>query len=125
MILDTCALLWLVGQRENLSDATLNAIEKSSNIAVSAITAFEIGQKYKRGLLELPLAPIPWFERALRVHRLTPLHLTPDICLRATELPDIHKDPFDRLIIATASAFDLAVVTKDPVFERYGIQTII
>lgn len=125
MILDTCALLWLVGQREVLSDATLSAIEETHDVGVSAITAFEIGQKYKRGLLELPLAPLPWFERAMRIHRLTTLPLTPGICFRATELPEIHKDPFDRLIIATALLTDRPVVTSDKTFERYGIQTLI
>jgi PIN domain nuclease of toxin-antitoxin system len=124
MILDTCALLWLVGQRENLSDSALTAIESSSDIAVSSITALEIGQKFKRGLLKLPMAPLPWFERAMHIHRLTPLDLTPAVCLRATELPEIHKDPFDRLIIAAALLSNRTVVTKDTVFERYGVQTL-
>jgi len=124
MILDTCALLWLAVEQKRLSEPTLEAIDATHSVGVSAISAFEISQKYKRGQLELALPPRQWFERAVTQHKLSVLNLTADVCLCATELPEIHKDPFDRLIIATAMWEGRPVVTSDSVFEKYGIETL-
>lgn len=124
MILDTCALIWLAVDQSKLSHAALRAIDETTELNISSISAFEIGQKYKRGQLELSLAPRAWFNRALAQHKITVIDLSPDICLAATELPDIHKDPFDRLIIATAKARHQSVVTSDLIFEKYGVETI-
>lgn len=124
MILDTCALLWLVVEPNRLTDATLTAIDESPVIAVSAITAFEIGQKYNRGLLELALPPNQWMQHALRHHQLSSVALSMEICMEATLLPPIHKDPFDRLIIATALQHDWPVVTTDNIFSQYGLKTL-
>ena len=124
MILDTCALLWLAVDQTMLSASALQAIEESPILGVSAISAFEIGQKYKCGKLRLTMLPKPWFDRAISQHNLSVIDLSAEICLRATELPDIHKDPFDRLIIATAMSKDVPVITGDSVFAKYGIETI-
>lgn len=124
MILDTCALLWLAVQQDMLSKSALEAIDATPDVGVSAISAFEIGQKYKRGLLKLSLPPRQWFDRAVSRHRLSVIDLSADICLRATELPEIHKDPFDRLIIATAMSKGTSVVTSDSIFDKYGIETL-
>ena len=124
MILDTCALLWLAVDQAKLSTTALKAIEESPILGVSAISAYEIGQKYKNGRLQLSLLPKVWFERAITQHNLTVIDLSAEICLRANELPDIHKDPFDRLIIATAISRGTPVITGDSVFAKYGITTI-
>lgn len=124
MILDTCALLWLAVDQAKLSTTALKAIEESPILGVSAISAYEIGQKYKNGRLQLSLLPKVWFERAITQHNLTVIDLSAEICLRATELPDIHKDPFDRLIIATAISRGTPVITGDSIFAKYGITTI-
>ncbi len=124
MILDTCALLWLAVDQGRLSESTLEAIDATHSVGVSAISAFEIGQKHKRGQLKLSLPPRQWFERAVAQHKLSVFNLTADTCLRATELPEIHKDPFDRLIIATAMSEGRPVITTDSVFGKYGIETL-
>lgn len=124
MILDTCALLWLAVDQAKLSTTALKAIEESPILGVSAISAYEIGQKYKNGRLQLSLLPKVWFERAITQHNLTVIDLSAEICLRANELPDIHKDPFDRLIIATAISRGTPVITGDSIFAKYGITTI-
>ncbi|MBR3821372.1 MAG: PIN domain-containing protein [Kiritimatiellae bacterium] len=50
--------------------------------------------------------------------------LTDDIMIRAAQLPDVHKDPTDRIIIATSLANDLTIVTGDSKFPQYGVRTI-
>lgn len=121
LILDTCALLWLAsGDRRRLSEEVVAAIDRADTVFVVAITGFEIGIKYKTGKLELPVAPRQWFDTIIEYHQLDLMDLDLKICVRATELPPIHKDPCDRLIIAAALIHKLPVVTADARFSEYG-----
>ena len=92
---------------------------------VSAITAFEIGVKYQSRKLILPIPPQAWFQQTVEHHGLAVIDLDPAICLKATELPPIHRDPCDRFIIATALVHDLPVVTADAKFEKYGVRVLL
>ena len=124
MLLDTCALLWLAEGSEHLSPEARERIESAPVIYVSAISAFEIGLKCKSGKLRLPLPAAEWFQSVAEHHSLAVLPLDWNICIAATDLPPIHKDPCDRFIIATAKAHRLPVVTADPVFHSYGIEAV-
>ena len=125
LILDTCALLWLAqGDATALSDETRSRIEAAAAVYVSAITGFEIGIKCRKGKLELPALPAEWFDAVLEQHDVQVIPLNPMICIRATELPAIHGDPCDRMIIATAQSRGLPVVTGDHVFMQYGIEVL-
>lgn len=124
MILDTCALLWLAEGGKELGASVRERIERKAVVYVSAISAFEIGLKYKTGKLSLPLPPEDWFRRVVEHHSLVVLPLDWEVCLAATELPPIHKDPCDRFIIATARQRRLSVVTADLHFRDYGVDAI-
>ncbi len=124
MILDTCAILWLASGNAQLSDHARATIASAPQVAISSISAMEIGQKYQKGKLSLPMPPSEWFHAIVKHHGLTVINLDADICLRATELPKIHKDPFDRLIISTALRLERQVVTADAVFSSYGVDTL-
>lgn len=122
MILDTCALLWLAsGDRRRLSQSVLVEIDRATTVSVVAITGFEIGIKQKAGKLLLPVAPQEWFEAVLAFHQIDVIKLDLKTCIRATQLPPIHKDPCDRLIIASALIHDFPVVTADSRFSEYGV----
>ena len=122
MILDTCVLLWLAsGDHRRLSKKTLVTIDKALNVSVVAISGFEAGVKHKAGKLHLPVAPQEWFHAILQFHQITVIDLDLDMCIRATGLPPIHKDPCDRLIIAAALIHNLPVVTADMRFAEYGV----
>lgn len=125
MILDTCALLWLTsGDQQRLSKKTLATIDKALTVSVVAISGFEVGVKHKAGKLHLPVAPQEWFDAILQFHRITVIDLDLNICIRATGLPPIHKDPCDRLIIAASLIHDLPVVTADRRFTDYGVKVL-
>ena len=124
MILDTCALLWLAQGGGKLSEAALQAIEDASVVYVSAISGFEIGIKVQQGKLELPARPLDWFSTVLNHHNIDVLPLALDVCIRATELPMIHMDPCDRMIIASAQLHRFPVVTLDEKFLPYEIDVI-
>jgi PIN domain nuclease of toxin-antitoxin system len=124
MILDTCALLWLASGNKKISRATLKQINEASAVYVSAISGFEVSIKASRGKLKLPHPPQEWFEKVIEHHGLTVLPLELKICIAAAELPPIHNDRCDRFIIATARLNDLAVVTTDENFEKYGLTVL-
>jgi PIN domain nuclease of toxin-antitoxin system len=124
MVLDTCALLWLSEGSPRLSRSARRRLTAAPLVYVSAISAFEIGLKHQSGKLSLPLPPAEWFGAVVEHHALTVQALDWDICLAATSLPAIHRDPCDRFIIATARKLAMAVVTSDPNFAAYGIEVV-
>ncbi|MFZ1985228.1 MAG: type II toxin-antitoxin system VapC family toxin [Desulfatitalea sp.] len=126
MILDTCALLWLAsGDHSRFSEATLAKINRAPYVFVSAISGFEIGVKYKAGKLRLPVAPQAWLDAILQSHQIEVFYLDLETCIYATELPPIHKDPCDRLIIASALTRAMPVVTSDTRFSDYGVHVLL
>jgi PIN domain nuclease of toxin-antitoxin system len=124
ILLDTCALLWLAHEQDRLGQETLKVIEDAAVVYVSAISGFEIGIKARAGKLRLPVPPHQWFDTIIQHHDLAVIGLDLDICIRATELPPVHKDPCDRFIIATALQRDLDVVTVDKRFKEYGVRVL-
>jgi PIN domain nuclease of toxin-antitoxin system len=123
MILDTCALLWLVGGiRDRISEKALDKIERTPVAYIVSITGFEIGIKYRSGKLHLPMKPGEWLSLAIEFHQLEVIELDVEICLLASQLPPIHKDPCDRFIIAAAQLRGMPVVTTDRRFTEYGIK---
>lgn len=124
MLLDTCALLWLGQGGGRLSRDALTRIDSAPVVYVSAISGFEIGVKAAKGKLSLPSRPAEWLAAVLEHHDLRELPVDLAAAVRATELPAIHTDPVDRILVATAEARSLPVVTGDAVFARYGIEVI-
>lgn len=124
MLLDTCALLWLVEGGGQLSQSVIKQIDLSPYVYISAITGFEISLKHKNEKLELPAPPDEWFRVIVEHHELSIISLDLEICITSTKLPPIHKDPCDRFIIATANLKNLPIVTSDERFKEYGVKVI-
>ena len=83
------------------------------------MSAFELGVKYKKGLLTLPLPVEDWFSMALRLHGLTELPINSQIALLSTQLPTIHNDPADRMLIASAMIQKFTLLTPDSHIRAY------
>lgn len=126
LLLDTCGLLWLAADPARLSPAARQAIsENRAELVVSAISAFEIGLKHRKGRLDLGMEPEIWWGRAVEHHGLSVIPVSDAIALASTALPPLHADPCDRLIVATARVCACAVVTSDPLIHQYpGLTTI-
>lgn len=124
LILDTCALLWLAEGAGRLTEDARSQIDSAPIVYVSAISGFEIGIKHSVGKLTLPVEPGQWFAEILAHHGLEVLDLDLSICLRSTQLPEIHRDPCDRLIIAAAQLHRLPIVSGDRIFEEYDVELI-
>lgn len=120
ILLDTCALIWLNDDRDQFSKTTMAILERNQDaLAVSPISFFEIGIKAKKKKLKIPISLKDWSEKMCERYDLTCIPVSHDISVKASELPDIYKDPFDRLIIATAVVNKLRVVTADITFPLY------
>ena len=124
ILLDTCALIWIGNGDSSLSLDARQAIEESETVYVSPISLWEISNKCRKGKLLLKYTAREWFDRVLRTYRLTMLPLTNEIMFLAGELEEHHKDPADRMIIASALLNGLMVVTGDRNFPLYGVSTI-
>ena len=99
--------------------------ESAEPLAVSVISCLEVAQLVKKGALSLPV-PLPqWYRCALVGSDITCLPLSPELLYASTRLPDIHRDPADRIIIATAQSYDAVLVTRDETIVRYpGLRTL-
>ena len=122
LVLDTCALIWLVQGSRELSEAALKRIKLAESVYVSPISIWEISLKVERKQLGLPMAPLDWYTKVLRHHNLKQIPLSPSVMVFANQLPWHHKDPADRFIIASAKQEAAAVVTADTKFSLYDIE---
>jgi PIN domain nuclease of toxin-antitoxin system len=126
LLLDTCALLWLAAEPSRLSPAARDAIAaQPAQLFVSAISAFEIGLKHRKGRLDLGMAPEAWWSRAVAHHGLRVLPVTDAIALASTALPTLHADPCDRIIVSTAELHGTRIVTSDPLIRQYPSAIVI
>ena len=120
LLLDTCALLWLAESPWQLSEKSRRMIlENPAELFVSAISAFEVGVKHRKGKLDLKHPPGQWWKLATGHHRVSVLPVTDDIALSSTALPGIHHDPCDRIIIATADDIGATILTPDHLIAQY------
>jgi PIN domain nuclease of toxin-antitoxin system len=116
VVLDTCAVLWLANgdPLERTGLAAIRAAQAAEAAFVSPITAWEIGTKTSKGRLRLDLEPEAWFERFIALPGIRLADLTPRILIASTALPARPPaDPADRIVVATARAMEVPVVTRD------------
>ena len=126
LLLDTCALLWLAVDQTKLTGTARQAIAShADSLFISAITAFEIAVKHRQGKLSLPLPPLQWYTEALAFHGIHELPVTGNIATMSVQLPPLHNDPCDRIIIATAETNNLSIVTGDELIAQYPQARII
>lgn len=122
LLLDTHIFLWAIDNNPSLSPEARAAITNGNNMVfVSAATAWEISIKKALGKLAIPGGS---YVDELKVHRFTPLDITTEHALAVENLPQHHKDPFDRLLIAQAQLESLTLVTRDPRIKQYAVQII-
>lgn len=119
LLLDThVAIWWLAGDRR-LSALARRAIDDADDAFLSAVSLWEIFVKEDSGRLELPLG----FVDALR-DDFVELPLTFEHALEGRALPPLHRDPFDRMLVAQALAERLTIVTSDATIPRYGVPVL-
>lgn len=122
LLLDTHVFLWWLDDPALLSERARKAISDGENtVYVSAAVAWEISIKKALGKLNAP----DDIEEAMALNRFLPLTVTIRHALAVQTLPNIHRDPFDRLLIAQAMHEGFKLVSRDPNVPLYGIAHII
>lgn len=125
LLLDTHAFLWWLDGNRRLSDTARRAIEDAANdVVVSAVSAWEITTKHRIGKLPRAEAVARDVAGAIASQGFEELAITVTDAERAGRLPGPHRDPFDRILIAQALGHDVAVVSLDRAFDRYGVNRI-
>ncbi len=125
ILLDTHALLWWLFDDPKLSRAARRAIaDPETEALVSSASAWEIATKHRLGKLPEAGDVATRLPAYLRAGRFGELPISLAHALQAGRLPGPHRDPFDRMLIAQATAEGLPVVTNDPVFSGYGAQVL-
>jgi PIN domain nuclease of toxin-antitoxin system len=119
VVLDTHIWVWWLNDKSYLSTKQINIIEQTERVAVSVLSCFEIAQLVKRQRLILPLPVDEWLQQALAPAGVELFPLSPSITCRAVDLTDIHKDSFDRMIIATALDYEAKLMSVDGNFKKY------
>lgn len=119
LLLDTHVLIWWDDGRR-LASRARQAIEAADSVLVSAASAWEVAIKISLGRLR----PTRTVAQAVEDSGFLELPILYVHAERVSTLPDLHRDPFDRMLVAQAEVESLVVVTRDPIFEAYGCRTI-
>ena len=120
IVLDTHIWHWWVNQIQGkLSTETIALIEEADEVSVSAISCFEIAWLVRHGRIDLNMPFEHWFSQIEHNTDIQILPVTAQIGIRAVTLPEHHKDPQDRIIIATALVYDARLLSFDSAFPAY------
>jgi PIN domain nuclease of toxin-antitoxin system len=120
LLLDTHVVLWWLSDDPTLSAEIKASLDHEPDVYVSAATVWEVAIKQAIGKLKEP-ADLP--ER-VRDSGFPQLAITATHAIAAGRLPLIHRDPFDRMLVAQAQCEDLTVVTRDPDIRRYEVSVL-
>jgi PIN domain nuclease of toxin-antitoxin system len=124
-LLDTHVWLWLQTEPERVDPRTLRLLsDQRHGLWLSAASAWEIAIKFGLGKLHLPADPSAYVPDRLRSSDTRSLGVEVAHALHVATLPDLHRDPFDRLIVAQAQLLDLTIVTADDQLVEYPVSTI-
>jgi PIN domain nuclease of toxin-antitoxin system len=125
ILLDTHAWIWMTTAPERFSRKARSYVTDDSNeFWLSAASAWEISIKWALGKLVLPSLPSQFVPEQLAITKTYPLAIQHSHALRVADLPRIHNDPFDRMLIAQAQIERVPILTGDPQFKPYKVDLI-
>lgn len=125
LLLDTCTFLWVtLGDRALSRTARAAFSDPANEVYLSAISSWEIAVKHALGKLSLPEQPTVLVPKMRALHRVEPLALEEPATLAIAQLPDLHRDPFDRMLICQAIMGGLTLLTPDPLIRQYAVPTL-
>jgi len=124
-LLDTHAFLWFASGDANLSAVAKEIIENSkNNIYLSSASVWELSIKIIIGKLKLKKDLNKFIAENIAIYGYIPMPVTIPHALAIAKLPEIHKDPFDRILIAQATVEKMKLISSDGYITRYSVKTV-
>ena len=124
-LLDTHVWLWSITDPPKLGREGLRLLENTGNqLFLSAASSWEMAIKYRLGRLPLPEPPHIFIPPRLIRDGITPLPVEHHHACQVANLPDLHRDPFDRLLIAQAQIEHFTFITADQKLKDYNVEMI-
>jgi PIN domain nuclease of toxin-antitoxin system len=125
VLIDTQCWLWWFGEETRLNDRARDSIASLENaLYFSAASSWEIAIKCAIGKLKLPESPERYVPARLESQGMVGMPVEHVHALRVASLPDHHRDPFDRLLVAQAQIEKMTLLTTDPLIAAYDVKTI-
>jgi len=121
-LLDTSTLIWAVASPDRLSGRARKAVN-AGPLVLSVVSYWEVVIKARKGLLAVA-DPVNWWSRATALLGGHILSIRVAHISALAGLPEIHKDPFDRMLIAQAAAEGVALVASDDQIRRYAVKVV-
>lgn len=125
LLLDTHIFLWYVAADARLPTTFRDSIRDPNNqVYLSAASVWEAVIKHRLGKLPLPAPPVEYLLRQREAHQFAALPIEEETMTHLANLPDIHRDPFDRILVAQAIQYRLTLVTLDADLKAYPVPTL-
>lgn len=126
ILLDTHVWLWMLVAPDRIGEWAREAIAARENaLLLSAASSWEIAIKYRLGKLPLPEPPAKFIPPRLARDGVVPLPIEHAHAAGVADLPDLHRDPFDRLLVAQAQIEQLTIFTADHNLARYDVACVL
>jgi PIN domain nuclease of toxin-antitoxin system len=125
LLLDTCTFLWLLTDADAIpAETRAHMAAGSTELWLSAASAWEIAIKHAIGRLALPEPPARLIPAMRARYDIKPLPVHEESALFISKLPILHRDPFDRMIVSQAIVHGLTIITPDPLITQYPAPTL-
>ncbi|MBV8489455.1 MAG: type II toxin-antitoxin system VapC family toxin [Candidatus Eremiobacteraeota bacterium] len=124
LLLDTVTFLWILEDSKEIAAELRATLDDAAHrVFLSAASVWEIAIKHRLGKLALPEAPDRLIPHQRQLRGIETLPIAEAAVLRLRQLPDLHQDPFDRILACQAIEHAMTVVTPDPLLRAYPIRT--
>lgn len=125
LLLDTATFLWILTDSPRLSQyARESFLDEENERYLSSVSAFEIALKYSIGRLQLSAPPELLISREREKHGIESLPLEEEPTLYLPRLPQLHADPFDRLLICQAIVHGMSILSSDDLLTQYPVRVL-
>jgi PIN domain nuclease of toxin-antitoxin system len=124
LLLDTHVFLWLLTEPERIGEHRQLVEDPRTELLVSAVVSWEIAIKYGLGRLPLPEPPERYVPERIRAIGAQAFPIEHTHALAVAMLPPLHRDPFDRLLVAQARLLEVPILTADPAIAGYAVRTL-
>ncbi|HEX5731962.1 MAG TPA: type II toxin-antitoxin system VapC family toxin [Blastocatellia bacterium] len=125
LLLDTHIFLWYISGDKKLADKAKDTISDPANeVYLSVVSLWEGIIKYRIGKLPLPQSPETYLPEQRERHKISSMSLDEASVKQLGQLPPLHRDPFDRMLVCQARAHNLTLVTVDPAIWVYPVMVL-